>query len=294
MSTIVVLGAFIGVGVLLIARSVRRRPAPLAVVLRRFDGPFVPATSVAPIGVSGWGSSATRGIGRVASSLSPRVQVDLRTVDRPAERHALDKLTLAIALGALPPIAGWLLAAMGTGFPAVVCLLLAMLGVVGGFVLPDLLLRTHAEHRRRQFRFALSSYLDLVNVLLAGGAGVETALQATAEAGDGWAFAELRNALTRARTTRRSPWAALAELGEQLAVEELVELAASIQLAGVEGARIRASLAAKAAALRGRQLAQIEADAHAASERMGVPTVAMFAAFLALLAYPAVQQIAGS
>ena len=42
---------------------------------------------------------------------------------------------------------------------------------------------------------ALSSYLDLVDVVLAGGAGIETALEAAAEAGDGWAFAEIRGAL---------------------------------------------------------------------------------------------------
>ena len=75
---------------------------------------------------------------------------------------------------------------------------------------------------------------------------------------------------------------------QDLAIEELVELAASIRLAGEEGARIRSSLAAKAAALRGRQMAAIEADAHSASERMGFPTVGMFVGFLALLAYPAV------
>ncbi len=227
-------------------------------------------------------------------ALPRRIGRDLRAVGRTPERHALDKLSTAVVLGAVAPVGTWLIAATGGGVPAVLALLFTGLGVAGGFVVPDLVLRSQAERRRRQFRFAMSSYLDLVNVLLAGGAGVETALEATADAGDGWVFAELRTALTRARTMRRSPWAALAELGEQLGVDELVELAASLQLAGEEGARIRASLSAKAAALRGRQLAEIEAEAHSASERMGVPTVAMFAAFLALLAYPAVQQIAGS
>jgi hypothetical protein len=41
-------------------------------------------------------------------------------------------------------------------------------------------------------------------------------------------------------------------------------------------------------------MARVEADAQSASERMGLPTVLMFVAFLALLGYPAVQQIAGT
>ena len=79
-----------------------------------------------------------------------------------------------------------------------------------GFFLPDSQMRTKAKSRRQDFLHAFSSYLDLVNVLLAGGAGTETALIAAAEAGDGWSFAEIRSALTRARSSRRSPWVELA------------------------------------------------------------------------------------
>ena len=57
---------------------------------------------------------------------------------------------------------------------------------------------------------------------------------------------------------------------------------------------VRSSLAARAAALRSRQLAQVEALAQSASERMGVPTVALFLAFLVLIGYPAVANLAGS
>ena len=67
-----------------------------------------------------------------------------------------------------------------------------------------------------QFEHALSSYLDLVNIVLAGGAGIESALEAAAEAGDGWVFDEIRQALVRARATRRSPSLYLGELGREL------------------------------------------------------------------------------
>jgi len=179
----------------------------------------------------------------------------------------------------------------GVSLPAGLTLVLAVGALAGGFVTPDIALRANAGQRRDGFRHALSSYLDLVNVLLAGGAGIETSLEAAAQAGDGWAFVQLRNALVRSRTMRQSPWACFTELGERIDVRELVEIAASVQLAGEQGARVKLSLAAKAAALRAHQMARIEADAQAATERMGIPTVLMFIGFIVLLGYPAMQQI---
>jgi hypothetical protein len=43
--------------------------------------------------------------------------------------------------------------------------------------------------------------------------------------------------------------------------------------------------------MRGKQLAEIEADANAATERMGLPMVLLFMGFLILLGYPAMQMI---
>lgn len=285
----VVLGAGLGAGLLLAGRSLRPRPVALTSALRRMR--TVPATAPVP----GARRSVHRtGVARLAGALPARVERDLRVVGRSPERHALDKLTDALALVALVVLGGPLLGVLGLPIGALPLAVGAVAGAGGGFILPDVLLRSQARVRRERFELALSSYLDLVVVLLAGGAGVESALDATAATGDGWAFGELRTALARARTMRRSPWAALGELGAELGVSELVELAATIQLAGEEGARIRSSLAARAAALRARQLSRVEAAANSASERLGFPTVAMFVGFLALLAYPAIQQIAGS
>ncbi|MCZ7537378.1 MAG: hypothetical protein M5T61_16690 [Acidimicrobiia bacterium] len=72
---------------------------------------------------------------------------------------------------------------------------------------------------------------------------------------------------------------------------ELAELAASVSLAGSHGARIRASLAAKADTLRGHQIAETEAAAEAATERMTVPVAVLLFGFLVFIAYPAIAQI---
>ena len=121
--------------------------------------------------------------------------------------------------------------------------------VLAGFVLPDLGIHSEAEARRRDFRHALGSFLDLVVIALAGGGGVETALADAASVGEGWAFDELRHSLDAARLARDTPWSALERLGNELGVAELGELAASVGLAGAEGAKVRASLGAKAASL---------------------------------------------
>src|SRR5581483_1383228 len=106
--------------------------------------------------------------------------------------------------------------------------------------------------------------------------------------GQGWAFDHLRSALDAARLARRPPWDVLGRLGAELGVTDLVELAASVSLAGTEGAKVRASLAAKAASLRSHELADAETTAQAATERMSLPVVVLFAGFLAFIGYPAI------
>lgn len=170
-------------------------------------------------------------------------------------------------------------------------LIILLSAAIAGFFLPDSRMRTNAKLRRQDFLHAFSSYLDLVNVLLAGGAGTETALIAAADAGDGWSFAEIRSALTRARSSRRSPWIELSTLGATYNIPELAEVAGSVQLAGEHGARIRLSLSARADSLRNRQMGEIEAQAQSATERMGIPMVMLFIAFIALIGYPAVHLV---
>jgi tight adherence protein C len=285
-------GAGVGVGVFLVARGVRPRPLPLAEVLRTLDAPAVPRDRARRGGLQRWLSEPVERFGpRLVGRSLDR---DLAVLERRVERHVVEKLSTSLSLFAIPLVLQVVMATAGAPLPVVAVVGVALVGLIGGFFVPDLTVRSQAAHRRDAFRHSLSSYLDLVNVLLAGGAGVETALEAGADAGDGWAFDEIRRALLRARAARRSPWACFGALAQRLGVDELLDLSASVQLAGEQGARVRASLAAKAASLRAHQMARVEADAQSASERMGLPTVVMFVAFLALLGYPAVQQIAGS
>lgn len=280
------LGAGVGAGVLLVARAVAPRPRPLGAVLASLDRPV----SVAPSAETRAAAAARRLLEACGASPTRHEQA-LRLVGRTAERHALDKLVGLVggALGGLLLAAGVGVAGLAPAGPVAVVAAAAF--AVGGFVLPDAALRDEAARKRRAFRHALSAYLDLVNVILAGGGGIETALHAAADAGDGWSFAVIRRALDRARLTGRSPWDVFADLGRELGVAELAELAASVSLAGSHGARIRQSLAAKADTLRGHQVAETEAAAEAATERMTIPVAVLLFGFLVFIAYPAVVQI---
>ena len=149
-----------------------------------------------------------------------------------------------------------------------------------------------ARRARREFRHALASYLQLVTILMAGGAGVETAMFDAAAVGHGTAFTQLRSALTAAQARREPPWRQLAVLGHRLGIGDLEELQAAMTLAG-GGAQVRDSLTAKANAIATKDLAAIEAQAQARSETMVLPVALMFAGFLLLLGYPALAALSG-
>lgn len=293
MIPLVVLGAGVGAGSWLVLRALAPRPARLDVLVDRLGRPGVPATvaGVATTGVLQKAIAAgARLAGRRGADDRRRIQL-LALAGRTPERHALDKLVGGAGGCAAAGLVGVGMAIIGIAPPPAALGLACAAIAAGGFLLPDALLRDEAERRRRAFRHALSSYLDLVNVILAGGGGIETSLHAAAEAGDGWAFAAIRQALDRARLTNRTPWDTLGRLGEELGVDELAELAASVALAGSQGARIRQSLAAKADSLRGHQVAETETAAEAATERMTIPVAVLLFGFLVFVAYPAIQQI---
>lgn len=219
------------------------------------------------------------------------VSRDLRVIGRsPAEHLARTGALVAVALLWAPATFG-LIALGGVDVTWVLPLWVSLVLGAVALVVPTLEVRAEAAERRRSFRHALGCFLDLVAVRLAGGAGVDSALAGSAAAGDGWAFAELRQALTDARLRGEPSWNGLAHLGEAIGVGELQELAASAGLAGDEGARVRVSIAAKARAIRMRGLADAEGAAQSASERMSLPVVLLMTGFIVFLGYPAVAAV---
>lgn len=228
---------------------------------------------------------------RVGSQVSRRYESDLAMCELTSDGIAVQKTVYALVGGIAGLGASLFVGVLPAEGSSAFGIILPIVGSVSGYFTPDLHLRREATRRRKSFRFAFSSFLDLVTVLLSGGSGIESAMLAASESGDGFAFEQIRQGLRRSQVARTSAWDELARLGRIFRIDEVVEVAGSVELAGRHGARIRETLIARATTLRQRQLSEIEADAAAATERMGMPMVLLFIGFIALVGYPAVAEM---
>ena len=291
------LGAGTGFGMWLVVRGLFPARPSLADALAQLKRVPEAAPVLAPASEGGAAARVGRPVAKWLGHLGAgwlvpgRIRQDLAVLDRSPERHLAEKVTLSLVGLLLVPTFAVLLSLGGAHLSLTLPLWAALVLAAVGFVVPDLGIHADANRRRRDFRHALSSFLDLVVVALAGGGGVESALADAAGVGAGWPFAYLHRALDQARLAREAPWTALGRLGAELGVGELSELAASVALAGTEGAKVRASLAAKATSLRTHQLAEAETADQAASERMSLPVVLLFAGFLFFIGFPAVEGV---
>ena len=184
-------------------------------------------------------------------------------------------------------------AAIGA-FSITIPLWLTIIGAVLGAIVPYGQLGRQADARRRDFRHVVSSFLDLVAMNLAGGRGVPEALQSATSISDGWAMVRIRDTLQAARLAGTTPWTALGELGDEVEVDELRDLAAALALVAEDGAKVRDSLAARAGSMRRKELADAEGRAAARSQSMLVAQLLLCVGFLLFLTYPAVARVIGT
>jgi hypothetical protein len=255
------------------------------------------------------------------------VKADLALLGKSFEGFLATKLLLGVSgLLAFPLLVGWL-ALMGWGVSVQVPLWSALVVCVIFFLLPDAQIRRDAAVRRRDFRHAVGAFLDLVSMNLAGGRGVPEALMmavavgspvttpgalngtvngaasagATGAAngagpapGSNWAMERIREALANARIVGITPWQALGQLGDEINVDELRDLSAALGLVADDGAKVRASLTARAATLRRRELAEVEGKAGERSQSMLVAQLLLCAGFVIFLSYPAAMKMLGA
>lgn len=284
MTTILLAGALVGVGVLLVVRGLRGVPAPAAAL----SGSGAGLSS----GMSGqFGAAVLRGAAAVRWTPGRRLAADLavtgRRVEDQAARSVLAGLWLAVLI--LAVTAGIGLGGLSVPLPVTAGAALAA-GLAGPLV-SRAVLSGEASERRQEFLVDVAVYADLVVLLLAAGSGIEGALVNAADAGDDWTWRALHDALRDARLTRQTPAEGLTGLGRRLRLVELEELGAAVALASSSGSRLRESLAARADTLRSRELARVQAQAASATERMTFPVVALAVGFLVVLGFPAVTRV---
>jgi len=214
------------------------------------------------------------------------IRQDLALLEKPVEGFRAMQVA-ATGVGALAAVAVAVLWGSGGMVPA----LLAAFGGLAGWRWAASRVQTPAQQRRAELQHVLGVMQDLVAVAIAGGAGIDQAVDDAAAVCTGWAADRLRRTLHQARLTRTPTWQALADLGEATRVSELSELANAIALAGSEGARVRTALAAHSAAMRARQVAEMETAARSAAVRTSMPVLILALGYGVFLLYPALSAL---
>jgi Flp pilus assembly protein TadB len=240
------------------------------------------------------GSSLRQELDARGINLPTGLRADLSIVGRSMETH-LGYSLLGLAIGAVGPLL--VVGLFAAVFPSLRGLGIGgavILGIVIGTLLPSLNVAQQAKDRRRDFRHVVGSFLDLVAMNLAGGRGVPEALQSASRISEGWAMVRIRDTLEMARLQGATPWSALGQLGDDMRIEELRDMAAALALVADDGAKVRDSLSARAASLRRRELSEIEGRAQARSQSMLVAQLLLAAGFLIFLTYPAIARVLGS
>lgn len=282
-------GAVVTAGLVAVWLGLHPRPEPLSALLGRLGRPLP--------GADLGGDATSRLGGRLERSDYGRryvdwIRDDLRVLGhRPADEVAA--LAVAVVSGAaiLPVVTVAAALLVGTRLPPT---LVVMLSPVLGVALAAqrvLSLRRRAAARRDEFRASLAAFCDLTAMNLAAGRGVGQALESAARLGAGWSFTELRAALAAAHERGVPPADGIERLGVELDVDDLVEVAGSIRLAGTNGAAVRTTLNHKAQTMRSRLTAQAERRAAAVTERMGLPAAAVLMGLVAFYIYPVVDTL---
>jgi tight adherence protein C len=231
------------------------------------------------------------GLGAFRPELMNALLQDLANTGRSVDDLAGDCI-LASGAGALGPFLLWaFLSLWGLPTPLTVPAWFGIAGALCCAIIPILVLRRRGEKARRCSRKLVGCYLDLVVLALAGGLGIEGALHSAALICETQMSRRLVRVMEEARDAGMTPWIALANLGRELGVSELEELAAAVNLAGTEGARVRETLASKAASIRRHELAESEVEANTVSERLFIPGVFMLLGFLVFIGYPAITRL---
>jgi hypothetical protein len=291
-------GALAGLGLFLLVRALLVVEQPrLADALARLDGRAQLHVST-PETQDRWARIAGRGgawLGARLPGMGVRAPGQaLALIGWTPEGYAVRKVGLAVFGAALVPVLTAVLGVTGVRLPVVVPLAgsLALAGVL--FLVVDLVVRDQAAEARAQMRRALCSYLDLVSLRRDASEGPTIALERAAALGEGWVFRRITDALLSARLAGAQPWDGLRRLAEDTGVGELADVADIAAVAAVEGAAIAPTLRARASSLRVQLLAEEEAAANTASEKLSAPVALLSIAFLLLFLYPALARLMAS
>lgn len=194
-------------------------------------------------------------------------------------------------------IAGPILAAavlFSFSFPLYVPVAATLALAVALWFIPTYNVVTDAREARVDFARSLGAFVDLIALEMAAGSGPRQAMEAAAAVGDSWVFRRMREELVRTRWSGITPWDALRQLGEEIDMPDLHELADIMRLSGEDGGRVYPQLQARATSMRSAILAAHKTRANEVSERMTLPMTMCVLVFLVILIAPQILRMVGS
>lgn len=170
-------------------------------------------------------------------------------------------------------------------------LVLSLLGVLGGFLFPELMLTSRKEQRQRAIAKSLPDVLDILTVSVEAGLGFDAALAKVAERMQGPLAEELRfvlHELWLGKTRRES----LRNLGIRTGVDDLRVVTAAIIQADQLGSSIGTVLRIQSDQMRFKRRQRAEEAAMKAPIKMLIPMVLfIFPTIFIILLGPALIQI---
>lgn len=286
------LGAVTGAGFLLIIIGLAPGQPRLTSALARLDGADQPVRSTVLADES---FGLTQKVGAWASRRRlPGTTLRLRATDADLDLVAKSRTTLngekviAAAAGFFwPPVASMAASLFGFSVPFAPPFAVGVLAGVALWFVPDVQTRAAAGRARADFARAVSTYLELLAIERAAGAGASQAAIGAAEVARSWPFVRIAQALQRARWDGRPAWSALEDLGRDTEVHELRDVAEIMGQAGAHGSAVHEQLQGKARSMREAQLAVEVQNARAATARMWAIVPLTAAVYFAMLAFPA-------
>lgn len=258
-------GMLLAFGAVLLVAAFRPQHARLADALGVL-GDTVPAADETETAASGLDRLGHWWLERRPWAVTPALDRQLQLRGRTLRRHVGIKLAAAMAGFGLPLLLGvalWAVTGSAPLLPALACPVLAAVG----FLVPDLLLRAEGRATNEDAAEALLVYFDLVTLERLANQSATQALHAAASLSDVAIFATIRSALERARLEQKMPYGELREVGRQLELPALVDLADVMRL-DESGASLSGTLRARVKELRDAHLTTMKVHASAESERM--------------------------
>lgn len=281
---VVLAGAAVGLGVWIVAIAVvQDRPDLVAVV-----------TAARPVTASRRHEKlpTRRGWQEVLEERLSRLQItvpadDLAILGMSKGRFLLWRAGVVLAMLLAGPLYGLLFWSLGWGLPWVYPQVLGMALAIAGWFAVQMWVRDRAAGRRRQMRYALVSYLTLVALHRAAGAGMGAALSLAAQASPAWTYRRIGDRIASSAREGESPWTGLSQMSTDLGITELADLASIAHVAGTRGAGVYSTLMARASSLRRELQKREEAEAARTTTYLVLPMLLMLVAAMGFLAYPA-------